>query len=248
MATTIKLDGFRKGKVPASVVKTKFGPQIEHEALTELTQATLSEALQEKKLMPVASPKVELGDYKAGQAVKVTATFEVYPEIKLANLSKLKVEKVTADIGDSDINDAIEKLQKQAVTWDDVDRAAKMGDRVTMDFEGFIKDEPLEGGKAEGFDLELGSGQFIPGFEEGLVGAKKDEKKTISVKFPKDYHAKDIAGKKARFEVAVKQVSEAKLPELTDELAANYGIKEGGVEGLKDEIRKNLTRDRDFLG
>lgn len=238
------LKGFRKGKVPPNVVEQKFGKSIRQEIAGDLMQSHFEKALEEHNLQIAGSPEVKSEDYKKGEPLEYEATFEVYPEIELKDLEGESIEKHFAEVTDADIDAMLEKLRKQHSEWEDVDRAAKEGDRVIIDFEGFIDDKPFEGGKANDFQLELGSKQMIPGFEEGVIGAKPNDILTLQVTFPEDYPVQDLAGKPAEFKVTVKKVQEGKLPPIDDELAKKIGI-EGGLDKLREEVRKNMQTELD---
>ncbi len=240
-----KIDGFRPGKVPAKILEKKFGDSIRGEVLNELMQKGFEKAIEDKAVKMAGMPQVEEGEqYKPGEDFTFTTTFEVYPEISLNDYNGVEIEKQLAEVTEKDIENMLEKLRKQHSDWTDADESyvAKDGDRMTVDFEGFIGDEPFEGGKAEGYQLQLGSNTMIPGFEEGLVGAKLNETKTLNLEFPEEYHAKELAGKATRFEVAVKKLEVPALPELNDEFAKKMQI-EGGIEKLRAEVQKNMGNE-----
>jgi trigger factor len=242
-ASTARLDGFRVGKVPMREIKRRFGVGIRQEVTGELVQSTYFEAVQQESLNPAGMPNIEDMVSESGKDLEFVAVFEVFPEIVPADFSKIGVEKLIAEVTDDDVDNTIEKLREQQLEYSEVKRKAKLDDKLNLDFEGSIDGEAFEGGTSEGFDLVLGSGSMIPGFEDGLKGVKAGEEKTLQVTFPEEYHAKDIAGKAAEFKVKVHTVSKPELPELNEELFARYGVKEGGLEAFKAEIRKNMERE-----
>jgi len=187
LSKTQRVDGFRPGKVPASVIIKRFGPAIEQEVAGEVMQRNFFEAVMAEKLNPAGAPKVAPKARKKGEEFVFTATFEVYPEVTLMALEELAVEKETAEVTDADLDKMIETLRKQHATWKSVERKSENDDQVTLDFEGYIDGEIFEGGKAKGFQIVLGSNRMIPGFEAGIVGQKADSEFTIDVKFPDEY-------------------------------------------------------------
>ncbi|MAF90396.1 MAG: trigger factor [Bdellovibrionaceae bacterium] len=235
--------GFRKGKVPMQVIKSKFADKVDQDALEYLIGPAWAQAIRDNNLEPVMNPKFDHEPVKEGQAFSFTATFEVKPEIELKSIEGVEVKKEKVEISDENVSDVIENLRKNKGVQKPVeeDRAAKDGDVAVIDFEGFIDGEPLEGGKGENHDLELGAKQFIDGFEEGVVGMKKGEEKELTLKFPEEYHASDIAGKDVVFKVKLNEIKEFELPEVNDEFAANVGDHEN-VQALKDSIRETLSQ------
>ncbi|PSL14928.1 trigger factor [Marinobacterium halophilum] len=242
-ARTRRLDGFRPGKVPTKVIKRMFGSAIRQDVLGQVVQESFYTAVEQEKLQPAGGPNIEFKNDKEGEDLQYVATFEVYPEIALKDLSGVELEKQTAEITDADMDTMIETLQKQQANWAEVERAATEGDRVKIDFEGFIDGEAFEGGKAEGHDLVLGSGSMIPGFEAGLEGKKAGEEFDLEVSFPEDYHAENLKGKKAVFKTKVQSVSAQELPELNEEFFSRFGIEEKELDGFKTEVRKNMERE-----
>jgi trigger factor len=243
MTRTVRLDGFRPGKVPFKVVERKFGPQVRLEALGELISSTYQEAIQQQNLRPAGDPRIEPPQSEGGETLQYVATFEVYPEFEPAAVSAIKVTRPKAEVTDADVDGMLEKLRKQRVSWEPKDAAAAVGDRVIIDFVGTIDGESFSGNKASNLPLELGSKTMIDTFEDQLVGAKAGEERSIEVKFPADYSFADVAGKPARFEVKVSQVQAARLPELDDSFADSFGISGGGLEGLRAEVRRNMERE-----
>lgn len=239
---TVKLKGFRPGKVPTKVVRQRYGGQIRQEVLSELMQKSYSDAVEQENLNPAAGPRIEpVSD--SGNGFAYVATFEVLPEVKLEDLDKIEVVKPEVDIADDDREDMLLSLRRQKAEWEAVDRAAKEGDRVVVDFDGTIKGEPIKGGKGSEVPVTLGQNQMLPDFEKGLLGVKPGEEKSFKVRFPKDYHAEDLASKKADFTVKVHRVEEEKLPPLDDGLAELYGVEEGGLEQLREDVVANMQRE-----
>ncbi|KGK42285.1 trigger factor [Nitrincola sp. A-D6] len=242
-ARSRRLDGFRPGKVPTSVIKRMFGKSIRSDVLSEVVQETFYQAVDQEKLMPAGMPDIQLRKDVEGEDLEYVATFEVYPEITLSDFSAAEVEKLSADITDADLDEMINTLRKQQGDWEVVERAAVDGDRLNIDFEGFIDGEAFDGGKAEAMDLVLGSGSMIPGFEAGLVGVSTGDETELNVTFPEDYHADNLKGKATLFKVKVNSVSAQKLPELNEEFFARFGIEESTVEGFRNEVKKNMARE-----
>jgi len=239
---TAKIKGFRPGKIPAKVVRKHYGTQIRQEVLGEMMQKSYSDAVAQEKLRPAGGPKIETED-EDGKTFAYVATFEVLPEVELKDLDKIKVEKPEVSIHDEDLDDMLLSLQKQRVTWEEVDRKSKDGDRVVVDFTGTVGGEAFEGGAGTEIPVVLGQGQMLPDFEKGLKGIKAGEEKTIKVKFPKDYHADDLAGKTAEFAINTHRVEKEVLPELTDEFAESFGVTDGGMEQFKKDVRENMERE-----
>ncbi len=244
LVRTVRLDGFRPGKVPLKVVKRKFGPQVRLEVMEQVINSSLSEALAQEQLQPAGQPKLELPEGADNSAnLEFTATFEVYPEISIGDFSGVSIEKPVVTLGDADLDGMLNKLRQQRVVWETVERPAQNGDRVVIDFTGTIDGEAFDGGSASNVPLELGSNSMIPGFEEQLVGVTPGEERTLDVSFPEDYTAAQLAGKAAQFAVKVISVSAPQLPELDDAFAANFGMEEGGIEALRTEVRSNMERE-----
>ena len=238
----VKLPGFRPGKVPAKVVEKKFGGQVMGEIASELIQSTFQEAVGQESLRPVGGPKIEPGKPERGQEFEYTAEFEVYPELTDINISGAKIQKPACEISSEDIDTTIETLRKQRVSWAEVEREAKNADQVIIDFVGKLEGEAFDGGSGSDFALELGSGSFIPGFEDGLIGVKADEERTLELTFPGDYPG-HLQGKSTTFEVTVKAVKEASLPEIDDEFVKTLGVESGDIETFRKEVKGNLERE-----
>lgn len=238
-----RINGFRKGKVPPNVLQKLFGKEARARAASNLMQSKYFEAMMQEKLNPVGMPAIEPKVNEEGKDFEFVATFEVYPEVTVTALDKIKVEQPEVAVTDKDVDNMLETLRKQHSTWKEVKRKSKKGERITIDFTGSIDGEEFDGGKATDFALELGEGRMIPGFEDQIIGMKAGEEKTITVTFPEDYHAENLKGKEAQFAIVAKKVEERVLPELNDEFVALFGIKEGGVDALKTEVRKNMERE-----
>ena len=240
---TAKIKGFRPGKVPAKVVKQRYGQQIREEVLSELMKQSYSDAVQQENLNPAGGPQIETEGADDGKSFTYVATFEVMPEIELQGLDKIKVEKPEIDIGDSDLDDMIENLRKQKATWAEVDRESVDGDRVTVDFSGELKGELIDGGQGKDVPVILGQGQMLPDFEKGLTGIRSGDEKTFKVKFPKDYHAEDLQGQKVNFTIQTHRVEEQTLPPVDDSLAELFSVEEGGLERFKIDVMENMRHE-----
>ncbi len=241
---TAKIKGFRPGKVPAKVVRQRYGKQVREEVLSEVLQRSYSEAVTQEQLNPAGGPKIETEDDN-GKTFVYTAVFEIMPEVELKDLEKIKVETPDVTIGDDDIDDMLMNLRRQKATWSEVARKAKDEDRVVVDFTGRLDGEVFQGGEATEYPVVLGAGQMLPDFEKGLKGVAAGDEKSFKVKFPKDYHAEDLAGKKADFEIKVHRVEEQILPEVDDEFAAAFNVTDGGLEKFMQDVRENMEREAD---
>jgi len=238
-----KIKGFRPGKVPAKVVRQRYGKQVREEVLGEMMQRSYSEALVQQKLNPAGSPSIEEETNVENENFSFVAKLEVLPVVELKGLDKIKVEQPDVTIDDKDLDAMIEKLRKQKAEWNAVDRKSKKGDRVVVDFQGTLDGEPIEGGQGTNVPVELGEGQMLPDFEKGLTGLKADEEKAIKVAFPNDYHAEDLQGKKVDFAIQCKSVEEQSLPDVDDAFAESFGVTEGGLEQFKADVRDNMENE-----
>ncbi|MGQ3892212.1 trigger factor [Legionella sp. CNM-4043-24] len=243
LARKVKVAGFRPGKVPMNIVTSRFSDSVREEVARDMVQSTLFEALQEQKLTPAGMPSVEPEQVESGKDFRYTAVFEVFPEFTIVEMNDAPLSLIRSEVKDSDVDAMITKLREQNKEWNEVSRAAAKDDRVTIDFKGFLGEEAFAGGEAQNYEIVIGSGSMIPGFEDGLVGGEVDKPFEITVKFPDDYNHSELAGKEARFQITVKKVMEGKLPELDDAFAEKFNIMEGGVEALKKDIRDNMTRE-----
>ncbi|WP_439101969.1 trigger factor [Congregibacter sp.] len=239
----VRLPGFRPGKVPLKVMRQRFGPGVRQEVLGEVMSRSFQEAVTQEKLKPAGQPTIEPRNMDAGKDLEYIATFEVFPEVEVVELSDYPVEKPAADVTAEDVDNIIEVFRKQRGSWETVERAAADGDRVNIGFEGTRDGEPFEGGSAEGSDLELGSGQMIPGFEDGIVGMSAGEEKVLSLSFPDDYHADELKGAAVEFKVKVNKVEEMQLAPLDAELYAAYGLEGDDEAEFRSEVEQNMARE-----
>lgn len=242
IARTARMDGFRPGKVPASVVRMRFGKQARQEAVSEVVQSSYSQALQQNKLVPAGHPKIEILPRTDG-VLAFVASFEVMPEIALSELSGITVKRPVSAVTEQDLDRMVDKLREQRATWREVSREAALGDRVRINFQGTVDGEPIEKGTATDFPLVLGSNTLIEGFETGLIGAAAGAKPSLNVQFPEGYPSPQLAGKPAVFEVEVLAVEEKVLPEVDDDFVSAYGVASGGVEAFRAEVRANMERE-----
>ena len=248
LARTVKADGFRPGKVPMSVVAQRYGYSVHYEVMNDKVGEQFNAAVNEAKLRVAGAPRITEKDGAPEGQVAFDATFEVYPEVKIGDLSGAEVERVSTEVTDAAIDKTLDILRKQRRTFQQraaADGAAE-GDRVTIDFEGKIDGVPFEGGKAEAFQFIIGEGQMLEQFDQAVRGMKAGESKTFPLQFPADYHGKDVAGKEAEFLVTLKKVEAQHLPEVNEALAKSLGIKDGTVEALRADIKKNLEREVKF--
>jgi trigger factor len=248
MARTVKMDGFRPGKVPMNVVSQRYGYSVHYEVMNDKVGEAFALAANEAKLRVAGQPRISEKEGAPEGELTFDAIFEVFPDVKIGDLASAEVEKITADVNDAAIDKTVDILRKQRRTFAQRahDAAAQDGDRVTVDFEGKMDGEVFAGGKADDFQFILGDGQMLKEFEDATRGMKTGESKTFQLAFPADYHGKDVAGKTADFMVSLKKVEAAHLPEVNDALAKSLGIVEGTVEGLRADIKKNLEREVKF--
>ena len=243
VAKTQRINGFRPGKVPPSVIQKRYGASVRQEVAGEIMQRSFVDAIVAEKINPAGRPAFTAKSNEDGKALEFEATFEIYPEVELKDLEKIAVERPAVEVTDSDLDEMFETLQKQHQTWKENKRKTKKGDKLTLDFNGRVDGEEFEGGKAEAFELELGAGRMIPGFEKEITGMKVGEEKTISVTFPEDYHAENLKGKDAEFDIVVHKTEGPVLPKVDEEFAKLFGVEEGGVEALREEVGKNMARE-----
>jgi len=243
ISRTARLNGFRPGKAPLKVIRQQFGSQVHREVIGELLQSSYAEAVTQNQLAPAGSPRIEPQSMDEGQDLKYVATFEVLPEVVLQPIESLQVDRVTAEVTESDIDAMIERLRKQQMKHTAVSRPAAAGDKVTIDFEGAIDGVPFAGGKGENIAIVLGEGRMLPDLENGLVGAAAGEKRNVTVNFPADYRAVELAGKSAIFATEVKTVEEPVLPELDEEFCKSFGVTEGGLPRLREDVGANMRRE-----
>ena len=238
-----RIDGFRPGKIPPAIAKKMFGKQARYEAIYQQMQQSFFQAVQQENVKLAGMPTFEPTVDEDGQDLQFKATFEVYPEITVAGFDSISVERKTAVVTDADLDKMLDTLRKQNAQWEESAEVAADGDQVVIDFEGFIDGVAFEGGAAKGYSLTLGSNSMIPGFEEGLAGAKAGEEKTLDLAFPADYHKDDLKGKAAQFKVTVNAVKKAQLPELNEEFFKSFGVEAADLDAFKVEIRKNMERE-----
>ena len=245
LARTVKMDGFRPGKVPVSVVANQYGPAVQYEVINDKVGQAFYQAANEAELRVAGQPAISEKDGAAEGEMLFEAVFEVLPEVKINDLADTEVEKIAAEVDDEAIDRTIDILRKQRRTFAQrgKDEPAVDGDRVTVDFEGKIDGEPFAGGKAEGFQYLVGEGQMLAEFEDAVRGMKIGESKTFPLAFPEDYHGQEVAGKTADFLVTVQKLEAANLPEVNEEFAKQLGVGDATVEGLRADIRKNLERE-----
>mgnify|MGYP001817399875 CR=1 FL=1 len=242
-AKDVRLPGFRPGKVPMKVMRQRFGAGVRQEVLGEVMSQSFQEAVVQENLRPAGQPSIEPRNLEAGKDLEYLATFEVFPEVDLVEMSGFDIERPAAEVTDADVDNIIEVFRKQQGSWETVERAAAEGDKVNIDYAGTRDGEPFEGGSAEGSDLELGSGRMIPGFEDGIVGMTAGEEKTLSLSFPEDSHAEELKGAAVEFKVTLHSVSEMQMAPLDEKLFASYGVEEGGEEQFRKEVAENMGRE-----
>ncbi|MBK8666436.1 MAG: trigger factor [Burkholderiales bacterium] len=248
LARTVKMDGFRPGKVPMSVVAQRYGYSVQYDVMNDKVGEAFFNAANEANLRVAGQPTITEAEGAPEGQVAFDAVFEVFPEVKIGDLATAEIEKVSADVSDEAIDRTIDILRKQRRSFAQraKDAAAEDGDRVTIDFAGTIDGEPFEGGKAEDFPFVVGEGQMLKEFEDAVRGMKLGENKTFPLGFPEDYHGKDVAGKTADFMVTVKKIEATHLPEVNEQLAKSLGVEDGTIDGLRADIRKNLEREVKF--
>lgn len=244
VARTVKMQGFRPGKVPMKMVAQQYGGQVRQELLGELVQKSFADAVQQQQFRVAGYPRIEP---RSGQdedgVMAFSATFEVYPEVVLGDISDVSIERPVVAVGDDEVNKTLEILRKQRVDYQTVERAAAEGDRVNVDYRGTLDGAEFAGGQAKGFDLVLGEGRTLADFENQFVGMKAGESKSFEMTFPADYHASELAGKTVNFEVTMNAVQEPRLPELDAEFAKNLGVADGDLTKMREEIRASLERE-----
>ena len=244
LSKTVRIDGFRPGKVPLKVVQQKYGGHVRQEVIGDVIESSYQEALVQEKVRPAGMPSIDSISSEEKQDMPYTATFEVYPEIEELDLESIEVDKAATEITDKDFDSMLEKLREQRKTWKESKGAAKKGFQVMVDFEGRIDGELFEGGAGKDMPVEIGAGQMLPEFESGLEGIKAGEQRTVEVNFPEDYHGSDVAGKKAEFTLKATTVSKPELPEIDEEFAKGFGIEDGDLEKMRSDIRANMEKEK----
>lgn len=237
------IKGFRKGKAPVDVIKKIYGEKIKQDVVTKIVETSYIKALQELKVVPVANPDFDMKEIEENKDFSYSATLEVQPEIKLKDYSAIKIDKKSEKVSKKEVDESIDRLKAGRATFKEVTRKLKSGDMAIIDFEGFVEGEAFEGGKAENFSLETGENRMIPGFEDNIIGMKIDEEKEISVTFPKDYQAPDLAGKVAKFNIKLNSVKEKVLPEIDDEFAKDFEC--DTLDALKEKIKDELNKHKE---
>ena len=245
IAKTAKLPGFRPGKAPINIIQSQYGNQVNQEILSDVLESTYVEAITEKELKPAGPPEVSIDQFVDGSEFKYTATIEVFPEFKLKGIDKIKLDRPSTTVKQSDINEMVENLQKQRGEWKSVDRNANENDQLLIDFKGTLDGDAFEGGSAEDFVMQLGGGQMLPEFEESLKESKPNDEKDFEVTFPEEYHQPDLAGKTANFNVKVKEVRELALAEVTEEFVKGFGIESGKYDDLIKQISESMEKEKD---
>lgn len=242
-AKSVKLDGFRPGKVPMKVVKQRFGAGVRQEVVGEVMSQSFYEAVTQENLKPAGQPSIEPKTLEEGKDLEFVATFEVFPEIELTDMQGVAINRPQAEVTDADVDNMIEIFRKQQGGFEVAERAAAEGDKVNIDYAGTRDGEAFDGGSGEGTDLELGSGQMIPGFEDGVVGMSAGDEKTIDLSFPEDYHNEELKGAAVQFKITLNSVSEQVLAAMDEELFQKYGVEDGGEEQFRSEIGDNMRRE-----
>ncbi len=243
MRARVKLDGFRPGKVPLSVVSQQYGDSVYQEVVGEVFQSSFNEAVADEELSVVGYPDIDPQVLEPGKDLEYIATFDVYPEFELANVEGLEISRANVEITDADINKMIETLQEQQKEWQDVERAAEKDDLIVIDFEGTLEGETFEGGSAKAFSVEVGAGRMLKDFDDALLGMSAGEEKEIDVTFPNDYPAENLKGKTAQFVLKASVVRESVLPAVDVDFIKKFGIEDGTEESFRAEIRSNMERE-----
>ncbi|MEH6636548.1 MAG: trigger factor [Halioglobus sp.] len=242
-AKNVKIPGFRPGKVPMKVMLQRFGAGVRQEVLGEVMSQSFQEAVVQEKLRPAGQPSIEPRNLEAGKDLEYVATFEVFPDVDVVEMTDFAVTKPVAEVKDEDVDNIIDVFRKQQGNWEAVEREAVDGDKVNLDYAGTKDGEAFDGGSAQGSDLELGSGRMIPGFEDGIAGMKAGEEKTLQLSFPDDYHSEELKGAAVEFVITLNSVLELMPAELNEELFAKYGVEEGGEEQFRKEVAENMSRE-----
>ena len=241
---TVRIDGFRPGKVPLKVVQQKYGGHVRQEVIGDVIESSYQEALIQEKVRPAGMPSIDSVSTEEKEDMSYTATFEVYPEVETLKLESIEVEKPKVEISDKDFDAMLQKLREQRKGWKETKGAAKKGFQVMVDFEGRIDGELFEGGAGKDMAVEIGAGKMLPEFEAGLEGVKATEQRTVEVNFPDDYHGAEVAGKTAEFTLKANKVSKPELPELDEEFAKGFGVEDGDLEKMRADIRANMEKEK----
>jgi trigger factor len=243
LSRTARLKGFRPGKAPLAVVQRQFGGQVHAEVVTDLLRSSFAEAVSRENLTPATGPRIEPLALDAGHDLRYVATFEILPEVRLADISALAVERPTADVTDADVDAMLESMRRQRPVFSPVDRPAEEGDRVVVDFDGRVGGEPFQGGEGRDAAFNLGEGRVLPAFETAVRGARAGETRAVETTFPADHANEELAGRAAVFTLTLKKVEARSLPDIDDAFAVSFGVHEGGVEALRAEVRRSMERE-----
>lgn len=243
LARSVRMPGFRPGKVPLKMIEQSYGPQVQAEILGDAVSKAFTDAVDEHKLRVAGQPAIQPKEGAEGEAADFTATFEVYPDVVLSEPEKLAVERFACSVGEAEVSKTIDVLRKQRTRWNEAQRAGQTGDRVTIDFVGKLDDVAFDGGTASDFAMVLGEGRMLADFETGVAGKAAGETGSFDVAFPEDYSAKELAGKTARFDVTIKKVEEPELPALDSDFAKQMGLADGNLEKFQSDVRANLERE-----
>ncbi len=243
LARSASLPGFRPGKAPLKILRQRFGLRVRDEVVGDLVRSSLDDALADEQLKPASRPTIDPLRSSPGEGLDFTVTFDVYPEVTLPPLDTIEIRRPRATVEESDIDRMVETLRGQRRRWETVERESRSGDRVVIDYRGSVDGSELERGQGDEVPVELGVGRMIPGFEEGLIGVRAEEETTLHLSFPDEYADQEVAGKAVDFVVKVHRVEEAKLPELDADFAAGFGVREGGIEAFRAELRGNMERE-----
>jgi len=243
LARDVRMPGFRPGKVPMKLIAQTYGPQVRSEVLGDAVQKSFTEVVKEAKLKVAGYPKIEKKGSDEGESLEFSATFEIYPDVKVGDVAGKTIERPQVSVSDAEVDKTIEILRKQRVQFKPAQRGAQDGDRLVLDFAGTIDGQPFEGGKAEKFALILGEGRLLPEFEAGARGMQAGEKKSVQVRFPDDYQGKEVAGKTAVFELALKEIQQPELPPLDAEFARQLGVADGDLGKMRSEVKANVERE-----
>lgn len=243
LAREAKFDGFRPGKVPATLIRKRYGNKVREEVLGDLIETTFAKAVRDEKLRPAGLPQITAKAAGDGQGLEYEAAFEIFPEFVLMPVQTLEVKRYTTDLAEQDVDGMLQRLREQRRTWVTVDRPAAMNDRVTIDFDGQVGEEQIAEGKVENFAMILGGKQLLPGFEEQLVGAPAGSHHSLAIEFPTDFQNEKWAGRSGRFEVDVLEVAESVLPDIDGEFARTFGIEDGDLDALRQDVKQNIERE-----
>ncbi len=243
LAQRVRIDGFRPGKVPFKMVAQRYGSKVRNEVTDEVVQRSLGDALRQENLRPAGGPRIESREVTPGASLRFTVVLEIFPDVQLASLDGLTLERPVAQVTDQDVDELLETLRRQRRSWEPVQRAACNGDRLVIDYQGTMDGAPLPGGSAESVSVELGSGHLLDAFEERLQGLKPGDRAAFDVSYPAEHPKAEVAGKTVHYTVLVHSVSESHLPALDEDFARSFEVSEGGVDALRTEVRANMERE-----